>query len=70
MLENVMNSMGGGIEIFGLISICMFFVFFTGILIWATRLKKSYVESMCELPLEREPGKEDAKFIRMEERHE
>ena len=53
MIENVMDKMGG-VGVFGVISICIFFAFFTGMLIWLVRLKKSYLESMCELPLDRE----------------
>jgi len=60
MLENIMHKLGGT-SLFGIISICIFFAFFTGMLIWAARLKKSYLKSMCELPLDksesaRQPG--------------
>ena len=44
----------GGIGIFGIISICIFFAFFTGMLLWAIRLKKPYLTSMRALPLENE----------------
>ena len=53
MLENVMHSLGG-VETFGIISICMFFAFFTGMLFWAARLKQPYLKSMRELPLDGE----------------
>lgn len=69
MLENVMNSMGG-IEMFGIISICLFFAFFTGMLLWAASLKKSYLKSMCELPLDGETSRPDAADFPLEERHE
>jgi hypothetical protein len=60
MLENIMHKMGGT-SLFGIISICIFFAFFIGMLVWAARLKKSYLKSMCELPLDksespRQPG--------------
>jgi len=60
MLENIMHRMGGT-SLFGIISICIFVAFFTGMLIWAGLLKKSYLKSMCELPLDdsesiRKPG--------------
>jgi len=42
----------GGIENFGLISLCLFFVFFTGMLIWAFTLKKPYLKQMAGAPLE------------------
>ncbi len=54
MIENVLNRIGG-VGTFGLISICIFFAFFTGILIWAAFLKQPYLHSMSELPLEPEP---------------
>ncbi len=54
MLENVLHQIGG-VGIFGLISICIFFAFFTGMLIWAAFLKQPYLHSMGELPLEQEP---------------
>jgi hypothetical protein len=51
MIENVVRSVGG-VAMFGMISICLFFAFFTGMAIWASRLKKSYLNSMESLPLE------------------
>ncbi len=51
MIENVMHQLGGT-SLFGIISICIFFVFFTGMLGWAATLKKSYLKSMRELPLD------------------
>ena len=45
MIENVMNKMGG-VGVFGLISICLFFVFFIGMLVWTFCLKKPYLKSM------------------------
>ena len=53
MIENVMHKIGG-VSMYGVISICMFFIFFTGALLWAASLKKSYLNSMCQLPLENE----------------
>jgi hypothetical protein len=60
MLENIMNKVGGT-SLFGVISICIFVAFFTGMLFWAARLKKAYLKSMRELPLDesesaRQPG--------------
>jgi cytochrome c oxidase cbb3-type subunit IV len=51
MLENVTHSIGG-VGIYGILSICIFFAFFAGMILWAAGLKKSYLNSMCELPLE------------------
>ena len=57
MIENVMNKMGG-VGVFGIISICLFFAFFIGMLVWTIRLKRSYLKSMRELPLDDEPAPE------------
>jgi hypothetical protein len=54
MIEHIVNKLGG-VSAFGVISICIFFAFFTGMLLWSVFLKKSYLDSMCELPLDREP---------------
>ncbi|HSU57245.1 MAG TPA: CcoQ/FixQ family Cbb3-type cytochrome c oxidase assembly chaperone [Candidatus Dormibacteraeota bacterium] len=51
MIENVMRNMGG-VAVFGIISITLFFAFFTGMFFWAIRLKKPYLTSMQELPLD------------------
>jgi len=53
MIENVVRGIGG-VGIFGIISICIFFAFFTGMLLWSSRLKRSYLNSMGELPLDSE----------------
>jgi hypothetical protein len=41
----------GGIEGFGIISICMFVGVFTGALIWACFQKKPFMNSMGTMPL-------------------
>ncbi len=69
MLENVMNKMGG-IAAFGIISICIFFAFFAGMLIWAARLKKSYLNSMRGLPLEGESAPQTDVTSTSEDHHE
>jgi cytochrome c oxidase cbb3-type subunit IV len=51
MIKNVISSLGG-VDVYGIISICFFFAFFIGMLIWAFRLKRSYLDSMRELPLD------------------
>jgi len=48
----------GGVGVFGLISICIFFAFFIGMLVWTFCLKKPYLNSMRELPLDGEPARE------------
>jgi hypothetical protein len=53
MIENVLRTLGG-VGLYGIISVCLFFLFFTGMLVWALRLKKPYVNSMRGLPLDNE----------------
>jgi cytochrome c oxidase cbb3-type subunit 4 len=50
MIEHVLHDLNG-IEIFGIISVLLFFAFFSGMLLWASRLKKPYLTSMQDLPL-------------------
>jgi len=50
MIRNVLTHMGG-IEVYGIISVILFFVLFSATLIWAFRLKRSHLESMGSLPL-------------------
>jgi hypothetical protein len=57
MVENVMHSIGGT-SVYGVISICLFVAVFVGVLVWTIGLKKPYLKSMCELPLENEPAPE------------
>lgn len=51
MIKNVLTHIGG-IGLYGIVSICLFFAVFVGVLIWALTLKKGYLNSMRQLPLE------------------
>ena len=42
----------GGVGVYGIISICLFFAVFIGVLVWTICLKKPYLKAMRELPLE------------------
>lgn len=53
MIENTLRSLGG-VGLYGLISVCLFFGFFVCMLLWAARLKKPYLSSMQSLPLNEE----------------
>jgi hypothetical protein len=53
MIENVIHHVGG-VGVFGVISVCLFFAFFSGMLLHAARLKRPYLNSMRNLPLENE----------------
>ena len=51
MYQNVLTGIDG-IGLYGVISIAIFFSFFTGMLIWAFRQKPNHLNRMAELPLE------------------
>ena len=50
MIKNFVNDIGG-IQTFGIISICLFGAVFVGAFLWACSLKKSVVKSLGDLPL-------------------
>lgn len=47
-----------GIGAYGVVSICIFFTFFTTMLLWVASLRKNYIESMSTLPLRDADGTE------------
>ena len=53
MIQNVLQDIGG-IGIYGVISICLFFAVFTGALVWTMLQKKSFLKLMSALPLQDE----------------
>jgi hypothetical protein len=53
MIKNVLTHIGG-IENYGVISLTLFFVCFTGMLIWVLCLKRSALDARARLPLETE----------------
>lgn len=50
MIKNVVSSIGG-IEIYGVISICLFVAVFAGAVVWALCQKRSFIQAMSRLPL-------------------
>jgi len=50
MIKNVLSELGG-IGIYGVVSICLFFVVFTGAVVWALCQKKTFLKAMSGLPL-------------------
>lgn len=54
MIRDVLSRIGG-VGVYGMISIVLFFVVFLGVLVWVVRLKRNYLETMSQLPLEPEP---------------
>lgn len=41
-----------GIEIYPLISLCIFFLFFIGLIYYVIKMKKNYIKAMESMPLE------------------
>ncbi|MBL9126971.1 MAG: hypothetical protein JNL97_04960 [Verrucomicrobiales bacterium] len=50
MIRNVLTHIGG-VEVYGIISVVLFFALFTFTLVWAFGLKRPHLESMGRLPL-------------------
>lgn len=50
MIKNVLSDIGG-VGLYGVISISLFFAVFIGMLIWACSMKKSFAQKMSEHPL-------------------
>lgn len=46
-LENI-----DGVEIFPIISLLIFFIFFIGLFFWVITMKKSHIEEVSKIPLE------------------
>ena len=53
MIKNVLQEIGG-VGLYGVISICLFFSVFASALIWACLQRKSLLREMSALPLEDE----------------
>jgi ethanolamine transporter EutH len=71
MIQNVLKSLGG-IEVIGVISIILFFACFLGVLLWTFFLKKSYVDTMSRLPLDKNAaaGADATELTQPDSRHE
>lgn len=54
MIQNVISHIGG-IGLYGVISVCLFFLVFVAVVIRVVLLKKTYVDRMRRLPLEDDP---------------
>ncbi len=51
MIKNVLTDIGG-VGIYGVISISLFFAVFIGALLLTVRMKKAFADKMSSLPLE------------------
>lgn len=56
MLQNILRHLGG-VQHFGIFSLCLFCVIFVGVLFWAFLQKKNHLEYMSRIALDPEPGK-------------
>lgn len=63
MIKDILTRMGG-VEVYGIISVCLFFTVFLGAVIWAFLHKKPFLKSMSLLPLE------DGSIVKGDPRHE
>lgn len=50
-LKHVVSEIGG-VGLYGIVSICLFFAVFTIAMVWAMRLKKPFLKNMSALPFE------------------
>lgn len=50
MIKNVLSDIGG-IGLYGVLSVCLFFLVFTGAIIWALLHRKPFLNYMGALPL-------------------
>ena len=60
MIKNVLREIGG-VGLYGVISITLFFAVFIGMLLWVCGMKKSFAQRMSALPLNDGEKKSDRK---------
>ena len=54
MIQNILSHLGG-VQHFGIISLCLFCAVFIGVLIWAFAQKKNHLDYMARVALDVEP---------------
>ena len=54
MIQNILRHLGG-IQHFGIVSLCLFCSVFVGVLFWAFLQKKSHLDYMSRVALDVEP---------------
>jgi hypothetical protein len=54
MIHNVLRTLGG-IDRYGILSLCLFVTIFTLVLIWALAQKRAHLERMARVPLDNDP---------------
>ena len=50
MIKNVLSEVGG-IGIYGIVSVCLFFLVFTGAVVWTLLQRQTLMNTLGELPL-------------------
>lgn len=55
MIQNVLRTLGG-IDAYGIVSLCLFCAIFSGVLLWACLLKRPHLDRMSRIPLENDPN--------------
>jgi hypothetical protein len=70
MIRDALSNIGG-VGLYGVVSIALFFATFLALLIWACRLKKPWLNAMGRLPLEPDDDSRDpAHSTKQYERHD
>jgi hypothetical protein len=54
MIQNILRHLGG-IEQYGIVSLCLFALVFAAVFVWACLQRKSHLERMARIPLEADP---------------
>lgn len=65
MIQNILKHLGG-IEHFGIVSLCLFCLIFVGVLFWAFLQKKSHLDYMARVALDPESEESPARKERYE----
>ena len=65
MIQNVLRTLGG-IDNYGVLSLCLFCLIFTLVVAWTFLQRKSYLEHMSRIPLESDSND----FNSRKDRHE
>lgn len=55
MIQNVLRTLGG-IENYGVLSLCLFALVFAGTVVWAFLQKRAYLDRMARVPLDADPS--------------
>jgi hypothetical protein len=56
MYKDILQSISG-IELYAIVAMIIFILFFVGITIWVIKVDKNYIKKMSELPIEEDNNK-------------